>query len=88
MRKESDLENHITSNDLSDLAKESEVTQALKKWPEVMRDDNQLVTAFTYLKTLSRFEQQQQKAAPADEKLPPKVIPDRPPMQDGDSQGT
>ena len=74
-RKESDLEGHITSNDLSDLAKESEIASAIKKWPEPLRNDNQLVTAFTYLKSWSRFEQQRA-SSNTDEKLPPKVIPD------------
>lgn len=54
-RKESDLEGHITSEDLSDLAKESDILQTVKKWPEPLRDDNQLVTAYTYLKSWSKF---------------------------------
>ncbi len=74
-RKESDLEGHITSNDLSDLAKESEIAAIVKKWPEPLRTDNQLVTAFTYLKSWSRFEQQRSNMN-SDEKLPPKVILD------------
>jgi len=74
-RKESDLEGHITSNDLSDLAKESEIAAIVKKWPEPLRIDNQLVTAFTYLKSWSRFEQQRNNMN-SDEKLPPKVILD------------
>ena len=74
MRKESDLEGHITSNDLSDLAKESNINTAVSKWAEPMRGDNQLVTAFTYLKSWSRFEQQ--RGAGSSEKLPAKVIPD------------
>ena len=74
MRKESDLEGHITSNDLSDLAKESNINAAVSKWAEPMRGDNQLVTAFTYLKSWSRFEQQ--RGAASSEKLPAKVIPD------------
>src|SRR6185312_1168074 len=44
-RKESDLEGHITSEDLSDLAKDTDILAAVKRWPEPMRDDNQLVTA-------------------------------------------
>ena len=74
MRKESDLEGHITSNDLSDLAKESNINTAVSKWAEPMRGDNQLVTAFTYLKSWSHFEQQ--RGAGSSEKLPAKVIPD------------
>jgi len=74
-RKESDLEGHITSNDLSDLAKESDIAAQVNKWPEMLRSDHQLVTAFTYLKSWTRFEQQRSSARP-DEKLPPKVILD------------
>ena len=82
MRKESDLENHIVSHDLSDLAKKSDISLAISNWPEPMRDDNQLVTAFTYLKTLSRFEQQDQQPPASATKLPPKVIPDQPASDD------
>ncbi|MBM4250487.1 MAG: S41 family peptidase [Deltaproteobacteria bacterium] len=74
-RKESDLEGHITSNDLSDLAKESAIATQVSKWPEPLRSDYQLVTAFTYLKSWTRFEQQRSSARP-EEKLPPKVILD------------
>lgn len=73
-RKESDLEGHITSDDLSDLAKESDVMQNVKKWPEVMRDDNQLITAYTYLKSWSKFQRGAQTSQ--DEKLAPKVLDD------------
>ncbi len=55
-RKESDLAGHIVSDDLSDLAKENEITHLVASWPEAMRDDNQMVTAFTYLKGWSRFQ--------------------------------
>lgn len=55
-RKEADLEGHITSDDLSDMAKESDVLQTIHKWPEQMQDDNQLITAFTYLKSWSKFQ--------------------------------
>lgn len=55
-RKEKDLEGHITSDDLSDLAKDSDITQVVKGWPEPMRDDTQLITAFSYLKGWARFQ--------------------------------
>jgi len=55
-RKESDLEGHIEGQDLSDIAKESDVTHITEKWPEAIRDDNQLVTAFTYLRSWSNFQ--------------------------------
>ncbi len=53
-RKESDLEGHINSEDLSDLAKETDIKHYTKSWPKDLGDDNQVVTAFTYLKTLSK----------------------------------
>jgi carboxyl-terminal processing protease len=76
-RKESDLEGHLSSDDLSDMAKENEITQAIKSWPEQMREDNQLVTAYTYLKSWTRF-QPKTGGGPEqpDSALPPKVIPD------------
>ena len=76
-RKESDLENHIISHDLSDLAKETGTSSQVQTWSEPMRNDNQLVTAFTYLKSWSRFEQQTHPAT--NSKLAPKIIPDRDP---------
>lgn len=54
-RKESDLEGHIVSNDLSDLSKNQGILNAVQDWPEVMRTDHQLVTAYTYLKGWSVF---------------------------------
>ncbi len=76
-RKESDLEGHIVSDDLSDLAKESDVMQSVKKWSEPMRDDSQLITAFTYLKSWSKFQGQRAGGGVPDDKLPPKVLKDR-----------
>jgi carboxyl-terminal processing protease len=55
-RKESDLEGHIESQDLSDIAKETDVEHITEKWPEAIRDDNQLITAFTYLRSWSKFQ--------------------------------
>lgn len=52
---EADLERHIASEDLSDLSANSGLTRAAQKWPDNMRNDFQLLTAFTYLKGLSRF---------------------------------
>jgi len=80
-RKESDLEGHITSEDLSDLAKDTNILSAIKKWPEPLRDDNQLVTAYTYLMSWSRFQQQRPSNT---DKLAPKVIPEsKPPQPEG-----
>lgn len=63
-RKESDLEGHIESKDLSDLAKQTDITELTKPWPQAMREDNQLITAFTYLKSWTKF----QKGKPAGSK--------------------
>ncbi|NDE13353.1 S41 family peptidase [bacterium] len=48
-RKESDLERHIESHDLSDIAKAQGLAQWIDQWPEPMRSDYQLTTAFAYL---------------------------------------
>lgn len=55
-RKERDLEGHISGDDLSDLAKDSDVAQVIKQWPEPMREDTQLITAYSYLKGWARFQ--------------------------------
>lgn len=55
-RKEVDLEGHITSDDLSDLSKEGDLGEVVKKWPEPMRGDNQLMAAFSYLKSWTRMQ--------------------------------
>lgn len=57
-RKEKDLAGHITGDDLSDLAKESEISQVVKSWPDGLKNDNQLITAFTYLRSWSKFQRQ------------------------------
>lgn len=74
-RTEADLEGHISSDDLSDLAATSGIVQSIKTWPEAVREDNQIVTAFTYLKSWSRFEHSgpvsgKALEAPIDGKLP------------------
>ena len=73
-RKESDLEGHISGNDLSDLARETDVSATVRAWPEPMREDYQLVTAYTYLRSWSRF--QGRSSEVKEESLPPKVIQD------------
>jgi carboxyl-terminal processing protease len=55
-RKESDLKGHIESADLSDLASNQGITQAIRTWPEAMRNDIQLTTGFTYLKSYAMFQ--------------------------------
>jgi len=52
-RKESDLAGHIESQDLSNIAQNSGIFEAVKKWPDLMQRDYQLVTGFTYLKSWS-----------------------------------
>jgi carboxyl-terminal processing protease len=49
-RKEVDLDRHMVSNDLSDIANQQGILKSAKSWPEPLRNDNQLVTAYTYLK--------------------------------------
>lgn len=56
-RKESDLKGHIESQDLSDLATApSSVINEVKKWPESYRQDNQIITAYTYLRGWNMFQ--------------------------------
>lgn len=54
-RKESDLKGHIESENLSDLATPSGIHRSIDILPEKMRIDNQLVTAYSYLKGWSLF---------------------------------
>jgi carboxyl-terminal processing protease len=54
-RKESDLEGHITSDDLSDMSKSQGILYSMKDWPEQFQKDHQLVTAFTYIRGWSVF---------------------------------
>lgn len=88
-RKESDLEGHIVSDDLSDLAKQTEVGELTRKWPEPYRGDNQLVTAFTYLKSWAKMSGGRGTPASA---LGPRLLPEAerkkappPNNQDGES---
>lgn len=54
-RKESDLDRHIESKDLSDLARTQGLSQWIDQWPENMRSDYQLATAFAYLQGYSKM---------------------------------
>jgi carboxyl-terminal processing protease len=56
IRKESDLDRHIESDDLSDIAKTSGIMSEVKGWAKPLREDHQLVTSFTYLNSWSRFQ--------------------------------
>lgn len=55
-RKESDLKGHIESSDLSDIAANQGITNAIRAWPEAMQKDLQLTTGFTYLKSYAMFQ--------------------------------
>lgn len=54
-RKEADLEGHITGDDLSDISQTNDIASIVKKWPEPMQNDNQLLAAFSYLKSWNRM---------------------------------
>jgi carboxyl-terminal processing protease len=54
-RKESDLEGHIEADDLKTAAKEAGFAVEFEKWPANLRMDPQVRTAFTYIKSWSRF---------------------------------
>lgn len=56
LRKESDLKGHIESADLSSMASNQTISNAIHKWPEPMQKDQQLSTGFTYIKSYSIFE--------------------------------
>lgn len=56
-KKESDLKGHIESQDLSELATTpSAMLGNIKNWPEPVRKDHQLVTAYTYLRGWGVFQ--------------------------------
>lgn len=55
MRKESDLKGHIESQDLSDLAKTSGISTEIQSWPEADRNDYQLVSAYSFLRSARFF---------------------------------
>jgi carboxyl-terminal processing protease len=59
MRKESDLDRHIEAQDLSDIAKSNPgIGGMVAAWPENMRADNQLVTAFAYLHSYTKLQKE------------------------------
>jgi carboxyl-terminal processing protease len=67
-RKESDLERHIESHDLSDMAKTQGLSQWIDQWPEPMRSDYQLTTAFAYLHGYAKFNRSEEKGDQAAQK--------------------
>lgn len=86
-RKESDLDRHIISDDLSDLSKETDVSEVVKKWPEAMRNDSQLLAAFSYLKSWTRM-QGRGSGVGADKQsqLGPRLIPESDPAPASEQQ--
>ena len=54
-QKESDLKGHLESKDLSDLANSPGILDATKNWPENFRTDNQLLTAYSYVRGWGLF---------------------------------
>ncbi|WP_141731209.1 S41 family peptidase [Oligoflexus tunisiensis] len=54
-RKESDLKGHIESGDLSDLAKSSGIQTEIEKWPDIQKEDYQLVSAYSFLRSVRFF---------------------------------
>ena len=69
IRKESDLERHIESSDLSDMAKSQGLAQWIDLWPEPMRSDNQLLTAFSYLHSYAKLDRQEKPQGKKEDKL-------------------
>lgn len=54
-RKEADLKGHIESGDLSDLAKSSGIQTEIEKWPDIQKEDYQLVSAYSFLRSVRFF---------------------------------
>jgi carboxyl-terminal processing protease len=59
-RKESDLKGHIKSDNLSDLANQSGIRTEVQEWAEPLQKDNQLVTAYTYLRGWGIFKKKRE----------------------------
>lgn len=55
VKSEADLEGHIESKDLSNLASEKGALADVAAWSQDMKGDNQLVSAYTYLKSYGLF---------------------------------
>lgn len=63
--KESDLKGHIESGDLSDIAHKQGLTESMRAWPDNVRNDRQLVTAYTYMRGWSLFQKPAQRRSAA-----------------------
>lgn len=75
MRKEADLEGHIEAQDLSDLGKSQRILSSMAEWPEHLKEDFQLVTAFKYLKSWSIFQNKNLSDEEKTEKILGPVVP-------------
>ncbi len=64
-RKESDLKGHIESKDLSDLAKTSGISTEIEAWPANAKQDNQLVAAYSFLRSMRFFDGKKGKVSSA-----------------------
>ena len=53
--RESDLDRHIESSNLSNFVKQSHPSDKMNKWPKSMRSDYQLEIAYVYIKGWSNF---------------------------------
>lgn len=62
-KKEADLEGHIESDDLSDVAKVDGVGKEMEEWPTQIKGDVQVRVAFSYLKSWSRLGKLSNKSA-------------------------
>lgn len=61
LRKEADLDGHISSQDLSDFSKQKGLMKQVEKWPKPFREDIQLVSGYTYVKSWSIFQKRIEK---------------------------
>lgn len=64
-KKEADLEGHIESDDLSDVAKMGGVGKEMEGWPTQIKGDVQVRVAFSYLKSWSRLGKLSHKSTPS-----------------------
>ena len=56
-KNEASLKGHLVSGAKNNLNKKKNVSHFITKWPEDMKNDNQLLTAYTYIKGWSMFNQ-------------------------------
>ena len=56
-KNEASLKGHLVSGAQNNLNKKKGLSHFVAKWPEDMKNDNQLLTAYTYIKGWSMFNQ-------------------------------